>query len=49
MPANNSSTNYVGLSHPVIAWHALFSYGSTMSAYLISHALEQHILLLSNT
>ena len=35
IPANKyKSSTYVGLRHPLIAWHALFSYGSNMAAYV---------------
>ena len=35
IPANHyKSSTYGGLRHPVIAWYALFSSGSNLSAYV---------------
>ena len=33
-PYKYKSSTYVGLRHPVRAWHTLFSYSSNMSAYV---------------
>ena len=47
IPANkyNSST-YVGLMHPVIARHALFSSGSKMSAYVdLAHIVTAYSVI----
>ena len=44
IPANKyKSSTYVGLRHPVIARHALFSSGSNMSAYVdLAHTGEAY-------
>ena len=51
IPANKYKySTYVGLRHPVIARHALFSSGSNISAYVdLAHTGAAYSILLSST